>query len=1195
MDRKSTILAAWLLSWIISLNTFHASEEDINQVKSDVLKIINNDDIIVEPNESTKENVFLENIFLENVLLTDKQRKVLESLKTDLIYDMENYSVISGDSIAKISESVWIKNYEDLILLNSFLWIEFKKHKTKKNVINIRIWDNLYIPKEDNLESIMSTLDKIKELREVLVINNKVENYIWEDEDQDLIDSLHENIFPLSVQWIWIEKFLKWLIEAQKLLLDPYHPHIVDVAMEKTVSCANLIRSLLRFAVDKSKLTYDEIAFFQKEWLHARILSWAFIDIWYKQVFNLMNDNFSSELVWSQNPIVPEQQENYENDVIEIWKYLEENGIVWSILPLYFKYSRSKWKVYSYNKNRDDKHYNTHQTMLAWVDTIPFKANDIWIIRSWKIIKFEGTEWINMSIFDFIVNFVQQRWDDWTALADYQKIVVEDKLLRFNTLINIKVNGVSIDLSEEFWKKKEKMIKINPDDDIEIYWPIMIDWLHMVNSDDKDKREKMNARTRFYFEFVVLWNYYISELLEPWKWVLGIWDEIDNDISELDVKWVYALKKHDTVEWVVKDRVLKYEKDKFDKLYKNDPGYHSHYNNLLNYYYWLQIKALKIVWYMQSESRINPHSFNINAPIPYFVPENINKVFMSYIAKFKEERKNPDRDVLVMKNYLKVTTLPGDSYMTFLNRIKEEVLFHWEFNNDIYPSLYLFSEFNELQQREFLEKFLLNALKTHNINIKDFLNWKIWDWINMLIRLYDMNSIVEQISKESFSPDLDLDSVDEFVIDLVIPLEQNNNIVENIVSLENYTPVWRLWRKRLLKQFLEYNPIFQQKIKIDEFKIRMMKGVYYLTIIPKRTFSSEINSHWDFQLRLPNLYVWLDGEWPNKQNLEKALSYFDTDEFNKYVEDLPNPLVENTVWILTDELSIEIAKKVYNPLQNRIDEDLKIVEQLKNMLAMYDESNEQDLIREWIIAYLYKLLLLDDWTWSNVVWKIIWVSLLNDKVNLHFKKLNGILQVSGERFDEIYNDGDSMESYEKVILLINNQNETRVVYGLAENYIVRIIQTFEKSFWLSYDFPNLKKTWGGQLIYWPNTFKANILKYNKILDDIENEIDTIEVNDWVVFTELKPLLYELRIVLDSFHDVDNKKYTVEKVYDLFKNEKIKELLLYLWENNTSTSILPSEEEFSWTEFRNTFFRYINTRNIEREWPSGLSLFVPDFF
>jgi hypothetical protein len=51
-----------------------------------------------------------------------------------------------------------------------------------------------------------------------------------------------------------------------------------------------------------------------------------------------------------------------------------------------------------------------------------------------------------------------------------------------------------------------------------------------------------------------------------------------------------------------------------------------------------------------------------------------------------------------------------------------------------------------------------------------------------------------------------------------------------------------------------------------------------------------------------------------------------------------------------------------------------------------------------------------------------------------------------------------------------------------------------------------------------------------------------------------------------------------------------------WENkHLYTSILPLNNEFSWEEFRKSFFRYINTRDLKREWPWILSRFVPSIW
>jgi hypothetical protein len=177
-------------------------------------------------------------------------------------------------------------------------------------------------------------------------------------------------------------------------------------------------------------------------------------------------------------------------------------------------------------------------------------------------------------------------------------------------------------------------------------------------------------------------------------------------------------------------------------LDKSISDYTEKYNKLMNYYFGLQIKALKISGYMQNENDINKGSFNINAPIPYFTPDNINQVFKDYVSEKKQEIKAPNEVVHVMRSYLQVTTLPLDSYKSLVNRVKDDLVFQAKHNGDIFPSLYLFSEFNELQQRKFLEMFINKSKKSEKINGSEFLNGKISEGVNMILDLKEIDNIV---------------------------------------------------------------------------------------------------------------------------------------------------------------------------------------------------------------------------------------------------------------------------------------------------------------------------------------------------------------------------------------------------------------------------------------------------------------------
>lgn len=1153
MDTKLKLMAIWVLAGSINstvdtnipdLNDYVSREIRLENIKNDVKKWVSELIDLSNQNLSISRHKFENPYFSEDTLISNKQKEVYDSIKIDIMQNMDVYSVSKWNTLAQISNDFWLSNYNDLLLLNSLLGKEFRLKNGKKHLVLLSLWEQLFVPKIWKVDTINENLVLLKDIKSTLDLNEIVLS-----DNSENKNILWEKIYPTKVRWVWIEKMLWWFIWAQKLEFDPYLPHIVDVSRQETVSCANLIRTLMAFSVDRKYLSEEEKSFFRKQWLDAWILPEALKKIWYVQTHNLMN-NFSTSMIWSQNPIPKENQEAYENDVIELWKYLETQWVPGTIVPLYFKYSRYKWVVAGYNRWKTDKHYNTHQTIFAGNDTVAFDAKNVWIVKNGFIKPFEELKEWEMTVFDFLTNFIQQRGDYWkSALADWQKKVVQEKLPKIISLIHIKVNWVEINLWEEFSKSKDLSFNIKPDDKIELYWPIMIDWLHMVNSTDPDKRKNMNARPRFYFEMIGIDTFYVSESLEPQNGSIWVWLNHKEVFWELKTKWVYALKRWDTAESAIKDKILRYEKDKFDALDKNAADYQEKYDRLLNRFFWLQIKALKVTWYMQSENDINKWSFNINAPIPYFDPKNIDEVFVSYINQRKQDKKSPNENLHIMRSYVQDTTFPLDNYKSVVNRVGEELEFHAKYNSDIFPNLYLFSQFNELQQRIFLEQFLNKAKKSKKIDVKEFLNGKISEWINMILSLEEADKIVSEISKVTYSKDVSLSPVDQFAIDLVVKLEQNNNILENIMMVENYTPVWSHGMRRFLKQTLEHNPSLQQDF----------------TIMGKR-IKSKISSYWDFQLRLTNLDKWLHEEWPNKEQLLKAFFYFESKEFIDYVSTLDNDI------------------------KNRIRSDLNVVWQIKSLVLNYDLVDEETK-KTYLTVIKWKLqsiLLLDDGSWENIVWKIVWASLLNDKMNLHFQKFNGILQASGERIDDIYIDNKKMESYEKVAILINNMWERNVVYWLTENYLIRIFQSIEKLLWKKYSYPRLEKTsMLGQFIYGTSVFKKDILNYQEILLQIKNDLNTVYDPTNNQHRILVDILNELLIIFHSFIDENNKNLTISTIYELFSNQKIKDSLKLLENNDLYTSILPMESEFSWIEFRNSFFRYL-TPGLERRPPWLLS-------
>jgi len=210
---------------------------------------------------------------------------------------------------------------------------------------------------------------------------------------------------------------------------------------------------------------------------------------------------------------------------------------------------------------------------------------------------------------------------------------------------------------------------------------------------------------------------------------------------------------------------------------------------------------------------------------------------------------------------------------------------------------------------------------------------------------------------------------------------------------------------------------------------------------------------------------------------------------------------------------------------------------------------------------------------------------MNDKLNLHFQKLNWILQASGENLDDIYNDRQKMQSYENIIILINNLWETNVVYWLAENYIIRILKNLEKVVWKEFDYPELETTamlW--HFVYWTEAFNNHIDAYRIILLQIYSEFIRFYKKGNLEHESIYLVILELKDMIDWLLE---KKWSLNKVYDLLKNQKLKEWLLTInkgksW--NLVTYALPLDDELSWTPFRDTFFRYINQRHLKRKGP-----------
>jgi len=162
-----------------------------------------------------------------------------------------------------------------------------------------------------------------------------------------------------------------------------------------------------------------------------------------------------------------------------------------------------------------------------------------------------------MNITDYIVNFIQQRSDySANAISDARKEIVKQYLLKFANIIKIKVNWTEINLASELKKDIANQMMIKPNDTIELSWAMMIDGLHMMNSESTDRAHNMNVRTRFLWEFITSGMFLATEIIEPTPKSSFWLNDFKNSFNDIDIKYTYDVRSWETVESVLKNIFL---------------------------------------------------------------------------------------------------------------------------------------------------------------------------------------------------------------------------------------------------------------------------------------------------------------------------------------------------------------------------------------------------------------------------------------------------------------------------------------------------------------------------------------------------------------------------------------------------------------------------------------------------------------
>lgn len=317
---------------------------------------------------------------------------------------------------------------------------------------------------------------------------------------------------------------------------------------------------------------------------------------------------------------------------------------------------------------------------------------------------------------DFILNFVQSRSDFGGSLSEGFRKEILNGLSVYGDILNIKVNGKSLNIMEELQSYKDPKKKgtvIMPEDMIEITGPMMIDGEKQSTHADISRQKTMNIRTRFFFEFFLSETYLPSELLVPGANSSYAIKNFPTHSGNLKVKGVYGLRMiygpdgeimrnknnqalSENIEEVLMREIVAYE-----NLSPKDPRF----TEKLRKYYGLQIKALQIAGFLQDENTLNKGGVNINRAIPYYDPTNINEVYASFFRTKKQDIHSLNTRLAEMKNFINIQTFPEDTYRQIFSSIIRYIGALGETKSG-YPYMSQLIRLQDYKKRIFVERFL---------------------------------------------------------------------------------------------------------------------------------------------------------------------------------------------------------------------------------------------------------------------------------------------------------------------------------------------------------------------------------------------------------------------------------------------------------------------------------------------------------
>lgn len=840
---------------------------------------------------------------------------------------------------------------------------------------------------------------------------------------QKKLNETGPRLFPKEVINLGISATTQWLRGNMAIDYEPDNPIINDKQFQREVDCSGKVKGFFVYSLKK---TDDVKKLSASESEDAWILLGSLLDIGFtRKIKDNLMVFFNKDKVWQREIIDEENEVAYTLAKRDLSRRIVYNGVPGSVVGAYFKGSNYKHVVREeYLKRKEageEYHINTHQFKITGIGEQNFQADTVKDYRSSSKGQLMPSE---IGIIDFVTNYIQDKAPYEWLRSKSRRTIIETGLKNFHESLSVEVNGQQIDLLSELEKPQAQRVQIQASDTIRLSGPTAMDWFHVKTSDNKYKSENNTTRTFLFIQALVNPDFVLSEMIEPSKEMQNHKPRIGGVEYDIPVRNLVYLKEGDTIETAYKEGILKYimwqthlleyTPEQIKKLNEieaaKDISITSPIVSFLNRQriqfrrdrveatiaslpaeqkiqlqneYARQIRALKLLGYMQSESETNPWAVKTNAPLPLIDTSktNIDAIYTTYLNKRKKELQQEYKNSCHSdRNFLEIRFLEGDTSAHVFERVATQLSHYTE----RFPTFNALDDFTPLQKQEFLYR-LTQESKIPGLNI---IKGDIPSSGNIIKGLADIYTLVEEITAESHLPEIELSETDKIVVHNLADTEHKRKYYGYVLAQESY------------ERWFPVRKVAKEIARIT--KIR------------------DSRSFWDAQLRFANL---LDPtralrDWPNQKHIAD------------FLQDLGDPKIQSTI-------SYFLRFEKYRAI---IEQDLAQVEELRTLNTQVNSENRQEIAKQMydIITWLLRF---DDGSGSNIVGKVATISFLDNKVVGHHNNLIHWIHSSGKSVEGILSSPELKERFTNLILTIGHRGETTILRAVTENYILRILET----------------------------------------------------------------------------------------------------------------------------------------------------------